>query len=601
MTEGDLSKWHSIRPWHPRLSLSVREITSVSATFILSSLSSQTNLSLLLDGDDDENDDDATTQSSSAHQIMSDALSVKVNGVSWKLFLIRVDDEADEALIIIYGLMPGRQYDIELGVLPGEERVKGQIVTESRSRDDEADGNQEIPQLSHLLNTSSHPIQVDPSPSPPSPSPPTTPTTPTHSHQTLEEYLASLQASLSHLQNEHNNLLSSLKAARRDAQKSQSALRSEISSLKRSSQKHSAGDARMRQKVRALEEAVKQAVKGKEDVEAEWKVVESDRKVKEVEVDERQRQWEVVKRLAEEGRREREEREGEDSARLQAVRVELAGVDARLDKLRSKQDKLVGKNTIEEDGEDEGPNEGEKEKTKEDEEPQDGSGIRGIVGDLEERLRELQLERERIEADPYGYLISTDGPSNVANASTDSNTSRTDRSSDPSPRFHNPHGRHNHNPSHNHYHHNPFAHRGKRHMPFAPHAHPHVHQHQQQHQHSHSHPYVHPRAHHPFVQTPAVPVNATRTAARWCPRVLSSHSQCSARRRHTISQVRGAFRSGGGEHLRATAARRSPGPLCRHSRPPFEPAAVRVYGKEGAGHRSSGGGVGWLGGPGTER
>ena len=131
--QADMSKWHSIRPWHPRLSLSVREITSVSATFILSSLSSQTNLSLILDGEDDHADDGTVALSStSPHQIMSDALSVKVNGASWKLFLIRVDDEADEALIIIYGLMPGRQYDIELGVLPGEERVKGQIVTESR-------------------------------------------------------------------------------------------------------------------------------------------------------------------------------------------------------------------------------------------------------------------------------------------------------------------------------------------------------------------------------------------------------------------------------------------------------------------------------------
>ena len=133
------SRWLSIRcskvtiPASGREAESLSEITSVSATFILSSLSSQTNLSLILDGEDDHADDGTVALSStSPHQIMSDALSVKVNGASWKLFLIRVDDEADEALIIIYGLMPGRQYDIELGVLPGEERVKGQIVTESR-------------------------------------------------------------------------------------------------------------------------------------------------------------------------------------------------------------------------------------------------------------------------------------------------------------------------------------------------------------------------------------------------------------------------------------------------------------------------------------
>lgn len=152
------NRWHSIRPWTPRLSLSVRELTSVSATFILSSLSAHTNLSLILDGDDahsdDENDDDASPSPSGgaepqpiviasgsgsgsrSQRIISDALSkglsVTVNGAPWQWVLIRVDDEADEAVIIIYRLMPGRQYDIELGIIPGEERVKGQIMTDSR-------------------------------------------------------------------------------------------------------------------------------------------------------------------------------------------------------------------------------------------------------------------------------------------------------------------------------------------------------------------------------------------------------------------------------------------------------------------------------------
>ncbi|TFY81125.1 hypothetical protein EWM64_g2880 [Hericium alpestre] len=132
------SKWHSLRPWNHRLSLSVLEITSVSSTFVLSSLSAQTNLSSLLDGEDYEGAENATSRSSGSHQIISDALSkglsVKVNGTPWQRVLIRIDDETDEAVIIIYGFMPGRQYDIELGIIPGEERVKGHIVTvEARS------------------------------------------------------------------------------------------------------------------------------------------------------------------------------------------------------------------------------------------------------------------------------------------------------------------------------------------------------------------------------------------------------------------------------------------------------------------------------------
>jgi hypothetical protein len=127
------SKWQSIRPWDPRLSLAVKEITSVSATFVLSSLSTHSNLSAILDGDDDDANDTDDALHASASQIIADAqakgLSVKVNGASWRRVLARVDDEADEAVIIIYSLLPGKQYDIEFGIVPGEDRVKGQIVT----------------------------------------------------------------------------------------------------------------------------------------------------------------------------------------------------------------------------------------------------------------------------------------------------------------------------------------------------------------------------------------------------------------------------------------------------------------------------------------
>ncbi|TFY57796.1 hypothetical protein EVG20_g8404, partial [Dentipellis fragilis] len=275
MDLASTSKWHSLRPWNHRLSLSVLEITSVSATFVLSSLSSQTNLSLLLDGEDYDGAENATPRPSGTHQIISDALSkglsVKVNATPWQRVLIRIDDETDEAVIIIYGLMPGRQYDIELGIIPGEERVKGHIVTVDAARgtypplphrarevltasDADTDNTQDVLGLSL---PGAQPL-ADPSPSPPSPSPPSTPSTPPHSHVGVDDYLASLQATLAHLQAEHEALLGSLKSARRDSQKSQAALRAEITSLKRASAKHTTGDVRMRQKVRALEEAVKQ-------------------------------------------------------------------------------------------------------------------------------------------------------------------------------------------------------------------------------------------------------------------------------------------------------------------------------------------------------
>src|SRR6266404_7113193 len=141
-----------------------------------------------------------------------------------------------------------------------------------------SDTNSGAPEASVLSSTASHSLAIDRPPSPPSPSPPSTPSGgPSYSSQTFEDHLNSLRLSLSHLQAEHETLSNSLKSARRDSQKAQAAQRAEISSLKRPAQKHSAGDTRMRQKVRALEEAVKQAVKGREDVEAEYALLEAAR------------------------------------------------------------------------------------------------------------------------------------------------------------------------------------------------------------------------------------------------------------------------------------------------------------------------------------
>ena len=127
MADESQSKWQAIRPWHPRLSLSVKEITSVSATFVISSLAS----SIIRDHENfDPDHDDIPSLNTDT---LSKGVSVKVNGTPWRKCLARLADEADEAMIIIYGLMPGRHYDIELGIIPGDEKLKGQITTESAS------------------------------------------------------------------------------------------------------------------------------------------------------------------------------------------------------------------------------------------------------------------------------------------------------------------------------------------------------------------------------------------------------------------------------------------------------------------------------------
>ncbi|KAI0030361.1 hypothetical protein K488DRAFT_54442, partial [Vararia minispora EC-137] len=264
-------KWQSIRPWDPRLSLTVREITCVAATFVLSSLSSHTNLSDILDDDSDA--DASAPPSDRSNQILADAQTkrflVKVNGAPWRRVLAKVDDEADEAVIIIYSLLPGKQYDIEFGIAPGEDRLKSQIVTEQVKGTKSSDVPSDIPEIVLSSELSSH--TLDPDSSPPSSDPPSTPGTPpqpSHAAQSLDDYLATLHRTLTHLQTERDVLLADLKSARRDAHKSHAGLRAEIAALKKAAQKHAAGDLRMRQKARALEEATKQAVRGRDDVES---------------------------------------------------------------------------------------------------------------------------------------------------------------------------------------------------------------------------------------------------------------------------------------------------------------------------------------------
>lgn len=117
------SNWHAIRPWAPSLSLAVHEITSVSATFILSCGEIDTSLaSLGLEAAKTESETSEEPLTPPKNSVVADALarglSVNVNGSAWPRAFIRIDDQLDEAVIIIYALMPGRQYDIELGLAP---------------------------------------------------------------------------------------------------------------------------------------------------------------------------------------------------------------------------------------------------------------------------------------------------------------------------------------------------------------------------------------------------------------------------------------------------------------------------------------------------
>lgn len=124
--------WHSVQPWAPRLSLYVHEITSVSVTFILSCR--HTNDSLSASDVAVELEEELGGKLEDVKHKISDVLgkglAVKVNGSPWQRVVMHVDEESDEeAVVILYGLMPAKSYEIELSVVAGES-IKGNLTTE---------------------------------------------------------------------------------------------------------------------------------------------------------------------------------------------------------------------------------------------------------------------------------------------------------------------------------------------------------------------------------------------------------------------------------------------------------------------------------------
>ncbi|KAF8156796.1 hypothetical protein B0H34DRAFT_675204 [Crassisporium funariophilum] len=365
------SSWQSIRPWAPSLTLSVHEITSVSATFILSSTFSDRNseddpslATLGLDaaeedsseGSEQSNGDGGEAEPSSSssvvkkrHSVIADALakglSVNVNGSAWPRAFIRIDDQVDEAVIIIYALMPGRQYDIELGLAPAGQTnqvVRRQVTTDLVDSDqDTAEIHTDPESPSPDNSTSSSDPNSTPSTSP-SRTVPGTPPTNAAPQITLEERLTQVQHTLSLVNAERETLLASLKSARRDAQKADAALRSEIDTLKRTSEKHTANEVRGKQKVLALQEAAKRAQNATKETEESVKELEEDLPELNKRKEEKEEEYRRIKLEAEGVRRERESVEEKERKKVEAMRTELAGLCNKLEKLNGRKEKLEG-------------------------------------------------------------------------------------------------------------------------------------------------------------------------------------------------------------------------------------------------------------------
>ncbi|KAH9849617.1 hypothetical protein C2E23DRAFT_354830 [Lenzites betulinus] len=471
--EEQFTEWHSVRPWHPTLSLAVREITSVSVTFILSCPYSSTEsgnqdpLSTVQSSSDDEDesrDSVGTTDTGGPTQVVGDilakGLSVKVNGTPWQRVFLKMEEVYDEGIIILYGLMPARQYDIELGLSPGQTStsVRGQITTDTEALSesalpdatpDEIAADPSEASVSSTIPLSTTPPQANGGMHTPGPPP---------AQFTLEDHRQQLTHQLNALNAEHSSLTASLKTARKESQKADAALRSEIDTLKRASDRYAAGETRAKQKILALQEAVKQTLAAACEIEALVKDIEASLPGLEDQRAEVEKEWVKVKEDAKRTHARREEAAQKEKARAEASQAELSFLVSKLDKLNGKREKLEGEG--------------------------------GVLAELEEKLRRLEEERERIERDPYGYEGEAAAESEDSGHLASEGRSKDDSSPD-GERGH-PLPSRQHNQVHPHF--NNF--------------HPPQHQHPRK---RHSHPHAHnpPHAHHPRPSFPpprAVPL-----------------------------------------------------------------------------------------------
>ncbi|KAH8110326.1 hypothetical protein DFH11DRAFT_1709039 [Phellopilus nigrolimitatus] len=343
------SHWHTVRPWSPRFLLTVREITSVSTTFVLSSTCSNDGFDAGLSSlginpvgfDDEDALEDTLGAATSSASLVSDALgrglSVNVNGAAWKRVLMRMDEAGDEAIIVLYGLMPGRQYDVELGIVfgNGEEVVHSRMVTQSQQQQGQASpddvGDSSIDSTSSSFSSVSSACAAS-----------TTTTASAPRSITIEEYAAQLRAQLAHLGSERESVSAQLKTARREAHKTDAAKRSEIEALKRSAEKHATAETRGRQKARALQEAAKQAAAAAREAEESALKVEAALPALRARAGVVVEQHKGVTKEAERSREEADEALRADRKRTADLQAELGSLTTRLEKLQARRERLSG-------------------------------------------------------------------------------------------------------------------------------------------------------------------------------------------------------------------------------------------------------------------
>lgn len=153
-------------------------------------------------------------------------------------------------------------------------------------------------------------------------------------------------------------------------------MKSEIEALKRTSEKNAQNETRLKQKVLALQEAVRRTANTTDDIKKRIDEIEAELPALESKKTEVEAEWERTRKEAETVKAMRIEAEEKERKRAESVQAEMATLGNRMERLNVRREKLEGEG--------------------------------GVISELEEKLRRLEEEREKVENDPYGYGYDLD-------------------------------------------------------------------------------------------------------------------------------------------------------------------------------------------------
>lgn len=210
----------------------------------------------------------------------------------------------------------------------------GHLSEEGR---DEAEENSEE-SANASFNAASSPLsgpsrELTPPMTPDSSSPPKT--------NTVEDQVAQYQQTMLSISQEHESLMAQLKMARKESQRVENSVRAEIEALKKSAEKQSIPDQRARQRVLALQEAVKQTQSATADLEAQTSQIQEEVPRLRQEEAAVAAEHGALREIANKKNAEVENAIRVDKKRMSELQSEVTTLSNRIDKLTTKRDKLA--------------------------------------------------------------------------------------------------------------------------------------------------------------------------------------------------------------------------------------------------------------------